>query len=244
MYVLCVKEKTQILTQIKKSLLENSDTKYQEAIQGFVVGGDAQVYGVRVPQLKKIAGILKKDLTPLSDVLYLDFCNSLYNQPSREEMLLSCYLIDKKRPVLDLIDWPLLEKWSNKVDNWENNDVLSLLVIGPWVSKNPEERLNNLKNWILSKNLWHRRLTLVSLIISVRSGKLWQESLQLVDKVKRERDPMIVKAVSWLLREMVRKNAKKEVADYVSANRSFLSSLVVREVENKLATGLKNPKKK
>jgi 3-methyladenine DNA glycosylase AlkD len=55
---------------------------------------------------------------------------------------------------------------------------------------------------------------------------------------------MIQKAISWVLREMVRPGYKKEVEKYLNQNKSLFATYVVREVTNKLKTGLKSGKKK
>ncbi len=54
---------------------------------------------------------------------------------------------------------------------------------------------------------------------------------------------MITKAVSWALREMT-KSHPGQVAAYLEENRKALAAHVVREVNNKLRTGLKSGKTK
>jgi len=68
-------------------------------------------------------------------------------------------------------------------------------------------------------------------------------TLELVDRVKEERHPMITKAVSWALREMT-KSHPDQVAAYLEENRELLAAHIVREVNNKLRTGLKSGKAK
>ena len=52
---------------------------------------------------------------------------------------------------------------------------------------------------------------------------------------------MITKAVSWALREMT-KTHPDQVAAYLEENQEVLAAHVVREVNNKLRTGLKSGK--
>lgn len=52
---------------------------------------------------------------------------------------------------------------------------------------------------------------------------------------------MITKAVSWALQEMIKKHPD-QVAAYLEQNQEVLASHVVREVSNKLRTGLKSGK--
>jgi 3-methyladenine DNA glycosylase AlkD len=53
---------------------------------------------------------------------------------------------------------------------------------------------------------------------------------------------MVVKALSWALRELSKRDPDG-VRQFVEQNREALAARVIREVGNKLSTGLKNPKK-
>jgi len=52
---------------------------------------------------------------------------------------------------------------------------------------------------------------------------------------------MITKAVSWMLRDLSKKHPDR-VASYLEDNRDVLAGHVLREVTNKLKTGLKSGK--
>jgi 3-methyladenine DNA glycosylase AlkD len=52
---------------------------------------------------------------------------------------------------------------------------------------------------------------------------------------------MVVKAMSWALRELSKRD-QKAVRSFLDEHRDKLSARVLREVRNKLSTGLKNPK--
>jgi len=68
-------------------------------------------------------------------------------------------------------------------------------------------------------------------------------TLAVCELVKADRDDMVVKAVSWALRELARKDPRA-VHKYVKTNDKLLAARVLREVNNKLKTGLKTPKTK
>jgi 3-methyladenine DNA glycosylase AlkD len=53
---------------------------------------------------------------------------------------------------------------------------------------------------------------------------------------------MVYKALSWALRQLVIHDAQA-VRDFLQEQQGVLAAQVVREVQNKLATGLKNPRK-
>jgi 3-methyladenine DNA glycosylase AlkD len=58
-----------------------------------------------------------------------------------------------------------------------------------------------------------------------------------------DRDDMVVKAMSWALRELA-KREPEIAARFVRTHEDRLASRVRREVRNKLATGLKNPSRR
>jgi 3-methyladenine DNA glycosylase AlkD len=52
---------------------------------------------------------------------------------------------------------------------------------------------------------------------------------------------MVVKAMSWALRELSKRDPKT-VGRFLDEHEGVLAARVVREVRNKLSTGLKNPR--
>jgi 3-methyladenine DNA glycosylase AlkD len=56
-----------------------------------------------------------------------------------------------------------------------------------------------------------------------------------------DRDDMVVKALSWALRALSAHD-REAVQRFIEENRAALAPRVVREVANKLRTGLKNPR--
>ena len=56
-----------------------------------------------------------------------------------------------------------------------------------------------------------------------------------------DRDDMVVKALSWALRALATRKPEA-VRKYLAKHKKKLAARVLREVRNKLQTGLKNPK--
>jgi 3-methyladenine DNA glycosylase AlkD len=71
-----------------------------------------------------------------------------------------------------------------------------------------------------------------------------KKGLAAIGVVKKDKDPMIQKAISWVLREMIRAGFGKEVGVYLHQNKNTFATYVIREVNNQLRTGLKSGKKK
>jgi len=226
---------SQIITEV--------DPEYQAAMNTTVQTG-LKIYGVRVPKLREMIRRwhqVHKDLTRQE---WLALVEALWAGESREERMLACYLLERRKRWIPDLTWSHFDRWRQGLDNWEVADGLSQWVMGPWILAAPEQRLAHLQDLIAGENLWSRRLALVATAWLNRGYKGFScpdLTLELVEQVKGERHSMITKAVSWALRGMIKTHPEK-VDAYLEGNRASLAAHVVREVENKLRTGLKSGK--
>ncbi len=116
-----------------------------------------------------------------------------------------------------------------------------------------EEMLANWSDWkrVLdslskSKNVHHRRASLVLLTKPMRDSadaRLEGIAFANVDRLKHERDILITKAVSWILRAGIT-NYRRRVEAYLRDNADSLPKIAIRETKNKLRTGLKSGRQK
>jgi len=131
------------------------------------------------------------------------------------------------------------------MDNWKFVDVFGCEVSGYcW----REGRLTDaaVRRWARSDNRWWRRAALVSTIpLNMRSrGGAGDaaRTLEICSACAEDHDDMVVKALSWALRELLERDPDAARA-FVDERESVLARRVVREVRNKLESGLKNPKR-
>ncbi len=97
-----------------------------------------------------------------------------------------------------------------------------------------------------SKNVHHRRASLVLLTKPMRDSadaRLEGIAFANVDRLKHERDILITKAVSWILRAGIT-NYRRRVEAYLRDNADSLPKIAIRETKNKLRTGLKSGRQK
>jgi len=101
--------------------------------------------------------------------------------------------------------------------------------------------------WAGSENRWRRRAALVSTVaLNMRSQGGYGDAartLLICERLVYDRDDMIVKALSWALRELV-VHDPQAVDRFLSRHKQHLAGRVIREVSSKLATGLKTPRRK
>jgi 3-methyladenine DNA glycosylase AlkD len=69
-----------------------------------------------------------------------------------------------------------------------------------------------------------------------------KRTLMICEILIDDREDMVVKAMSWALRELA-KRKPTEVTKFLEQHHHRLAARVLREVGNKLTTGKKNPKR-
>jgi 3-methyladenine DNA glycosylase AlkD len=136
------------------------------------------------------------------------------------------------------------EQLGNGISSWDQVDAFACYVSGPaW--RDGQLNTADIERWSASGDRWWRRAALVSTVPlnnTARGGRGDAERTLIVcDLLKHDRDDMVVKAMSWALRELAKKEPRI-VEAYVSRHETELMPRVLREVRNKLVTGLKNPK--
>ena len=70
-----------------------------------------------------------------------------------------------------------------------------------------------------------------------------ERTLEVCRRVVSDRDDMVVKAISWALRSLVPWDPTA-VTDFLHTHDAELAPRIKREVNQKLRTGLKNPRSK
>jgi 3-methyladenine DNA glycosylase AlkD len=153
-------------------------------------------------------------------------------------------LLNQHRAAVSALTWQDVEALGAGIATWGDVDAFGCYVAGPALREN---RLSttDVRRWSKSDDRWWRRAALVSTVPLNNTARGGQgdakRTLAVCDYLRHDRDDMVVKAMSWALRELAKKEPER-VAAYVSRHCDDLAPRVVREVRNKLRTGLKNPK--
>jgi 3-methyladenine DNA glycosylase AlkD len=136
-----------------------------------------------------------------------------------------------------------IEALGEGIDNWASVDGFGCWVSGPaWRAGNISDHA--IRRWARSEDRWWRRAALVSTVplnLKSRGGTGdAKRTLMVCEILVSDHDEMVVKALSWALRQLVPWD-RDAVRTFVERHRSDLAARVRREVRNKLETGLKNP---
>ncbi|MGD2070749.1 MAG: DNA alkylation repair protein, partial [Gemmatimonadota bacterium] len=97
--------------------------------------------------------------------------------------------------------------------------------------------------WAGSPDRWWRRAALVSTVALNKKSRGGsgdpERTFPVCDALAGDRDPMVAKALSWALRELVAHD-RAGVEAFLERHDRVLPALVRREVRNKLRTGRKS----
>jgi 3-methyladenine DNA glycosylase AlkD len=139
-----------------------------------------------------------------------------------------------------------VEALGRGIDSWSSVDTFARTISGPaWLRGQVPDAL--IHRWAHSEDRWWRRAALVSTVaLNVRSrggrGDV-PRTLAVCCLLVDDHDDMVVKAMSWALRELVAHDPDAVWA-FLEETEGRLAARARREVRNKLTTGLKNPRGK
>ena len=136
-----------------------------------------------------------------------------------------------------------LEALGQGIDSWSSVDAFARVLSGPaWRDGLVDDDL--IYRWAHAEDRWWRRAALVSTVaLNVRShggtGDVTR-TLTVCRLLVDDQADMVVKALSWALRQLV-VHDPAAVEAFLEEHDAVLAARVKREVRNKLETGLKNP---
>jgi len=154
-------------------------------------------------------------------------------------------LILHHRAALASIRTKDLREFGAGIASWGDVDAFACYLSGPaWRQRQVADK--EVLRWAKSQNRWWRRTALVSTVPLNRralggSGDT-ERTLLICLELVHDRDDMVVKALSWALRELT-KHDKSSVRNFIRKHENSLAGLVKREVRCKLETGPKTARR-
>jgi 3-methyladenine DNA glycosylase AlkD len=186
-----------------------------------------------------------------------EFSRRIASAAPESVIQLALHLLDEKSDLLRFFSYELIThhklaskqltiddllKLGRGLASWSSVDSFAMYLSGPmWAQGRLSDK--TVATWARSKDRWWRRTALVSTVALSRRGN--PDDLLKVAKIcsllTTDRDDMVVKALSWALREVAKKHPK-EARAFLAEHKHTLAARVLREVNNKLRTGLKTPR--
>jgi 3-methyladenine DNA glycosylase AlkD len=156
--------------------------------------------------------------------------------------LIAFELLAEHRAAMNQLNGRVVEEMADGLSDWGSIDLFGVTVAGAaWREGRVSD--GHVLRWAHSKDRWRRRLSLVATVplnSRARGGTGdTRRTLALCRVLADDRDDMVVKALSWALRELSKRDAVG-VADFLRKENGRLASRVRREVRAKLETGRKS----
>lgn len=226
-------------------LLQNEagcDPIKSEYTQNYL-GHNETSYNLSSPQMQAMIKDWYKEHKAITFNEFIDLLDSLYSQAeTSSEKECASYLIRIIKKYKAQISPSKIDYWLNYLNGWAQIDSLCQ------PNFTDEDLFGNWKEWksLLLKfnkstNISKRRASLVLLTKPMRGvydERLLKIAIPNIESLKHEKDILITKAISWLLRDMI-KNYRKDVIEYLKKNEKTLPAIAVRETKRKIETGRK-----
>jgi 3-methyladenine DNA glycosylase AlkD len=201
-----------------------------------------QVIGVTVPNLKIALKELSKQTRPFKNHEKLDLIKQLIDEDIFELQQIAFEYLQTEKNLYKTLTEDFIESIEKNLDNWLSVDYFGAIVVGCAWRENLIST-EKVKRYLTSMDFWIRRIAIVatvSLNQKARGGHGdSKRTIEICKLVVDDHNEMIVKALSWALRELA-KIDDESVIDFIDEYKNRLHKKVLREVENKLETGLKN----
>jgi len=194
-----------VVSSIKKELKKLSSKERTKSNAWFFKTGKGEYgegdifIGVTVPNVRKVVKSFLEE-TKLEDAV------SLLQSKYHEERLAGCIFLvelfkksekEKNEKAKETI-YKIYLKNTNKINNWDLVDVSSKDIVGNYLFNRDRKILFKLAK---SKNLWERRIAIVSTWYFIRKGD-YKDTFALCELLINDKEDLLHKACGWMLREV------------------------------------------
>lgn len=233
-----------------KELLElirkRSGKATQHTYSDGYLGNTHPRYPISVPILRSIAKDWMMQHPQLQTKDFVTLLDSLIKGDSSTEKCFAGILLGYGTREQRNFDPNYFDGWLDHLTGWAEIDTLCT---GKHLAKDIPSHWLNWKRIIQafpkSTNISKRRASIVLLcspVSQVQDSRLAQMAFRNINLLKNEKDVLITKAISWVLRSMV-KHYAQEVKEFIENNKETLPKMAIRETLTKLKTGTKTKRK-
>lgn len=231
--------------EILELLLENSSQHSDQEKARFVeryCGTPRGILDIKTADRRKLINSWCKKHTDISNEQFLDLLVSLYSGELYDERVLTADLLRFYSDFRKKLPLNLFGKWLLRLEGWAEIDSTCQ---SSFSASEVLERWSEWQSFLTklseSKSVSQRRASLVLLVKPVRESydlRLQRQAFNTIENLMHEKDILITKAISWLLRQLITHH-KSEVAIFIEKHKEALPKIALRETRRKLETGKK-----
>lgn len=235
---------TDVANEVDARLRAKTDVERREFTKGYFPSAMENL-GVAVPHEKAIVRDLERRFKNEEAPTVLATVRAILRKNTLEGRQVAYFFLNEHPAAMASLDRKTVEELGKRIDNWTSVDTFGCYVAGPaWRERQVSDAA--VKAWASSHDRWWRRAALtatVALNLPSRGGSGdTGRTLLICESLVADHDDMVVKGLSWALRSLGTVDPSS-VRAFLDEHEDSLHARVVREVRNKLGTGLKVPKK-
>lgn len=228
----------QLLALLKENKGGNIPPNFNERY----LGNSHIFYGVNTKVKRQIAKDFYKSHLDLPKKDFFQLLKNLYTGKSYEEKSIASELLFFYKNLWGEIELSDIDRFLNHLVGWAEVDNLcqSEILIN-YIQNDLTATSSFLHKLSEDKNINKRRASLVLLVkpaTYLPDKKIFDLSIELIEKLKTEKPILITKAISWILRALSNHH-KLEVKNYIEKNKNTLPKIAIRETLKKIETGKK-----
>jgi 3-methyladenine DNA glycosylase AlkD len=221
--------------KIKQELLSLQNPKQAAILSRFFKTGPGQYgagdrfLGIRVPQTRAIV----KKYQPVSLIDIQKLLNNNYHEIRLTGVLLLVAQYQAGQFKEQTKIYNLYLKNTKAINNWDLVDLSAPNIVGHYlynyffIQNKQKEVICRLKKMASAKNIWLRRIAVVSTFYFIRQGR-YQEIFFLTKMLKNDKQDLIHKALGWMLREVGKKIDKAVLKKFLQENITKLPRTTLR----------------
>jgi 3-methyladenine DNA glycosylase AlkD len=195
------------------------------------------------PSVRGVRQDFSRQVKASSPALVMETALLLLKENSGTLRFFAYELVSNHKQTFESLTVTDLLKLGAGINSWSSVDCFGMILSGPsWREGRVPDK--TIRSWAVSNDLWWRRAALVSTVALSRRGlhEDIRRVIKICTRLTTDREDMVVKALSWALRELSKKHPA-QAREFIAQHRTLLAARVIREVENKLRTGLKTPRR-
>lgn len=231
-------------SEIREFIAANSSAQPHAQAQTSYSGSTHIHHSINAPTLRGfVSDFHKRHKTTLKDETITDLLDALYHGDSFEERVIAGILLARLHNYRRTILLDKLDSWLDQLVGWaEVDSTCQSTFTAKEVLPRWDEWAAFLRKLVKDENVNKRRASIVLLLKTLGDSddqRVYDLMVEQVETLKREKDLLITKAISWILRDAI-KNHREAVAAYIETNRDSLPKIAVREFTTKLLSGKKS----
>jgi 3-methyladenine DNA glycosylase AlkD len=231
---------------ILEEILKQSGSATSQTFRDEYLGNSHPRYPINAPKLRAIAKAWARTNRDLTAVEFFDVLDSLIKAPSSTEKVMAGMIMDSATGDQIKFNPKCFDEWLNHLEGWAEVDAVctgnfTIRAI-PYGWPTWKKLINRFAK---SKNINKRRAALVLLCSPIRytnDADMRNSAFATIELLSHEKEILITKAISWLLRSMI-KHHKPAVKKFLAIHADTLPSIAVRETNVMLKTGTKTKQK-